>query len=248
MSDSLYGASCPRCQFEISQDRMHVSPIVCDHCGWSSMKTQNKQEKQTTRTFQRIAIAGGIIMMAAFIHVVNWDSHFFTIIPLKTAQMMGNADRSTLLQIADICTERMKYACTEEAYETVVTKNPADIQTLEKLAKLQLLMKQNDKSLRSYKQYFEQGGREAEPAYQYARLLEAAGMTNEAEQYYSYAIEQKPDTLQVAVSEAYVRLLMKTSRYKEAKNHIDHLRKRGVPKYFLSTEYDKISNVLKRHS
>lgn len=205
-------------------------------------------EKHEVKRFRMFCSLLVVFMMAGLFHVHHWNEYFFEIFPLKTAQVMGVADRGQLIRIADICKARNKHTCQMNAYKNILEQNNKDYVAAELLAETQHLSGLNEMAALTLKNYFSVGGDSVRANYIYARVNQALSNSAEAEKYFKKTIDMKPNTLQVNVTEDYVALLMAEREYKKAKKFIDQLRRKGVPSYFLSTEYTQINKILKRSS
>src|SRR5512135_756842 len=101
----LQFGTCPRCGAEIDHERFMASGVVC-RCGWShSTQSAAAQKRSANRIMVRMILAA-VFIIGTFIQVVNWNSHFISIIPLKVKQLIGVASVPDLERIATICYER----------------------------------------------------------------------------------------------------------------------------------------------
>lgn len=234
--------NCPRCQAMIHREDL----LVCKDCGWmpenKQMLVENHIQRQSLLAFILITVTSCVL----FVHSSTWDQHSLSIIPAKVSQILGLANQNQLIDIAEMCHDRMMSSCEEDALNSALQKSPNNLVIIERLANLKELMKKDREASFLYKKYFALGGMDARAAYKYANILTHLKNYDSAEKYYVTAIEQKPDVLQVSVNEAYVKMLMKTQQLKKAIAHIKKLREQGAPEYFLAHEYRLIESRLGR--
>lgn len=165
-----------------------------------------------------LLILFGGLLVAAFIHAVNWDSHFLTIIPLKVKHYAGIATAQDYAHMANICEDRKKPECVETSYMKIAALQPANLNNLEKLGKLQFQQKLFNRAAQTFTHYFTIKGKSAESAYLFAQVLQKLKKYSESEKYYRFALSRKSNTLQVSVTRAYVLMLMEANRLTQAKN------------------------------
>lgn len=188
-------------------------------------------------------------IVAGFIHLVTWDSYFATVIPLKTRQILRIASTSDLLLLAQICEDRKNPDCSETALEAAANKNPDDVNLKERLAKIRHQMGDHQGAAQIYTQYFNQGGRELEAAFLYAKSLRELDRKGEAAQYFEFILEKKPETLQISVTQQYVNLLKDMGQYQRAIQLIESIRKKGSnAAYFLDAELQDLKKRARSRS
>ena len=241
----MFFGNCPVCQSKIPQDRIQENLIICEPCGWSDNKTREELDKKTEKRFIFLAVLTSILLVSSFIQSVNWNSYFFEIIPLKSKQIIGLANSKDLNRIADICMDRQKPKCVEQAYADILRKNPEDLEVIFKYAKILV----NNKKLRlaseALANYFELGGQDLDAAYNYAKILGSLGHTNESKRYFEYVLQSKPKVMQTTVTKKFVDMLYNAGRYKEAQQAILKFRKRGMnATYFMEAKLKKIQELL----
>ncbi|MCB0407394.1 MAG: hypothetical protein KDD34_04260 [Bdellovibrionales bacterium] len=235
---------CPACNQQIPQERYFNDSVICE-CGWNrSLKAKAVSAKQTDRTCIAIFIFAALLI-GSFIQAVNWDKYFFTIIPLKTQQVLGMASAQQLTKIADICMERKKYTCAEQAYADAYKKEPTNLTHLEKLGELQVKQELMLSATKTYDLYFGANGNSFEAKYNYAKALAATNNTEKAEKYFKEVLNAKPDTLQITVTRHYINMLVKNDELTKAKRVIEHFRKQGSNTgLFMDKEYKEIKDKL----
>jgi tetratricopeptide (TPR) repeat protein len=230
---------CPRCQFEISEERKKSNPVVCDSCGLVLSNTDADLREAIDSRFIKFACGIAIALVAGFMQVVSWDNHAIEVIPLQIKSLVGASSNDDLEKMAAICMDRKKYDCVEQQYTRLAEGNPAN--TL-RLGKFQMSRARYQEAVNTYRNFFAKGGVDLEGSYNFARALGQVGQIDEAAKYYTYVIDAKPDVLQVTVVQNYVRLLMVANRLDQAKQLIEGVRKKNdASAYFMEDEYQKIT-------
>lgn len=241
MSFNVPPTHCPRCQQDFSESRRNSVVVVCSSCGWTPSDSNKNIDKSLHKKFGIVATAIAIFVTGGFIQTVEWDTHAVEVIPLKIKQTIGAASSEDLARIGEICIERSKLACTEQAFKEMAQRNPEDYARLGKFQFQRGLFKD---STWAYGKYFEKGGSDMEARYYFARSLGEVGMVDEAIAQYDYVLASKPETLQVTVIQHYVKMLMNTQRLEQAKSLIDNVREKSATNaYFMNDEFKKIESV-----
>jgi hypothetical protein len=244
MDSSFALASCPRCQHEVDKKRLQEAIVVCNHCGFVSESNQNAFDSHSDKRAVKTMAIASMVLVAAFIHVANWGSSSVAIIALKIKELLSMANVHDLEDIAQICTEQSKAVCVEQALQGIADQDVQNIEHRAKLASFQSRLNNLVEADKNFAQYFAKGGIRPEAAYEYALVLEKLNRIDEAARMFDFALINKPDVLQITVTQAYVRLLMTTSRYNEARKLIDSVRRQGDnARYFMAKEYDEIAKL-----
>ncbi len=235
---------CPRCAQTISSERFSAEVVVCNHCGFTSDNTEAARRAEQEKIFVKFVAIVGILLITGFMHLVEWDQHFFTIIPLKMKQMVGAASGEDLRKIVQICEVRLRHSCVEQALAQLSQKLPNDADVMLQLGEIERKTGQTAKAVEAYRAHFARGGNSSEAAYQLARIFEFNGQYKEAKEFYTRALFARPEVLQVTVVQNYVDMLIKMGERNEAKGLIDDIRKKNGPSahYFMAKEYDSISH------
>lgn len=128
-------------------------------------------------------------------------------------------------------------------------KNPDDVSLKENLGKIRYQMGDFKGAAEVYTEYFNQGGRQLEPAFLYAKSLQELDRKGEAAQYYEFILEKKPETLQITVTQKYVNLLKEIGQYQRAIELIESIRKKGSnAAYFLDAELQDLKKKARSRS
>lgn len=224
--NSSFGA-CPVCLSQIPEHRLSQGINACEACGWIESRNfhqvENNLQKRTIKAFGIVTA----LFVGAFIHAVNWDSYFFTIVPLKAKDVIGMASESDLNEIAEICRARKKHECVESTLTTLSVKYGHNLNYLAELGKAYYLNKKFPESVAAYSQFFTKGGNDVNAGFQFAQSLSETGQVDDSIRYFRYVLDSKPDTLQISVTHAFVKMLMKHERYELAEEIIQSIRKQG---------------------
>jgi tetratricopeptide (TPR) repeat protein len=239
---------CPTCGTEIPAERQFDGMIICE-CGWtSSVKNQAANTKMNDRVCIAIAVFAALLV-ASFVQVVNWDNHAFSIIPLKSKQIAGVASADELNQIVEICLERKKVNCAEEALMDIYKHDKSQTEALVRLGELQTQAARPVEAVKTYDLYF--GLSDIEPSedaqFNYAKALAATNQTEKAEKYFKKMLKSKRGVLQVTVTRHYIKMLVANEKYKKAKATLEYFRRQGTnTKLFMEREYQEIKKKLNR--
>ena len=240
---------CPACGTEIPAERQFDGMIVCE-CGWtSSVKNQAANTKMNDRVCIAIAVFAALLV-ASFIQVVNWDSYALSIIPLKGKQITQSASAADLNQIVEICLDRKKINCAEEALMDIYQLDNTQADSQARLGDLQMQASRYAEAVKTYDLYF--GLTDVTPnldsRFNYAKALAATNQTEKAEKYFKSILKSKPGVLQVTVTRHYIKMLVANEKYKKAKATLDYFRRQGTnTKLFMEKEYKEIKKKLSRN-
>lgn len=217
--------TCPRCRLDISQERRAQHPIICDHCGFSGVKSEVKLQDQMESRFIKVAMGISLLIVAAFIQVATWDTHFLRVIPLQVKSLINTMTPADYESMAQICFERKKYDCVERMYAKTARNS------LEKLARYADFLVKREKlrlAAEQYRAYFNEGGVDLETTYNYAKALAQLGEFEEASKLFQQVIDARPETVQITVLQHYVRTLMSANQFEKARSVIEDVRKKSA--------------------
>lgn len=235
-----FGA-CPRCKLEVSIDRKSLNPVVCNHCGMTISNNEEKLERSIeSSTLKFMVLFTAFVLIGGFL-LTNWDTHSLEIIPLKAKELLGITSPSDQEELASICLDLKKYDCVEEQYKKAAQLDP---QKYVRLGRFQLQRSEPQAASGSFSVYFQNGGTDIDAAYEYAKLLGEAGQIDEAAKYFEQILSSKKDVLQVSVIYAYVKALVKSGKYAEAKALIEDVRKQApTGEQFMADEMTQIESL-----
>lgn len=231
---------CPSCGKSLESDRIWDGLVVCE-CGWTHSRERGAERAVQRKQIKIFGVIGAAVVLS-FFQAVNWDSHFFEIIPLKAKQAVGMASMTDLQKIADICMERKKFDCAEKADFQIYSKNPAgELAILPKLGHLQFERKEYDRVVKTLTPYFAGHGRSGDAAYDMARALVQTGRAKASISYFHIAEKSKPKVFQVNVSRDYVLALMQTGNWHRAEVMVNYYRGRSATSsMFMNDQYKQI--------
>jgi len=215
---------------------------VCPHCGFTHNKTDKASQKEVSKRFIKWSVGLSVVMVIAFVHAVNWDGFFFEVIPLKAKQIVGMASAQDYGRLAEMCKVRKDSECVENMLISKVQSDSKDIEILTELGQVQFQRNKMKESAQTLKRYFDNGGLNMDASYTYARALGQIGMVDESAQFYQRVLDAKPDTLQISVTQNFVRMLMDAGRADQAKKVIESIRVKGSnAEMFMETEFQQIT-------
>lgn len=242
---SMQFGACPVCLTQIEEKRLAQGILVCQACGWSDNRHEQTLEEKTTRAIIRSYVVISLLLVAAFLQAVTWDLYFAEIVPLKAKQWSNMASRSDLERIVEICRERNNQSCVVNAYKDLVAQDPQDLELLGEYGQILAQNGKNHEAHQVFYKFFQAGGEDLNVAYAFAKILTDAGQFDEANKYFRYIIDSKPDTLQITVTHAYVDMLFKANRLDQAREVIESIRKKGDNTgYFMERELQQINQQL----
>ena len=237
---ALQFGHCPRCGNEITSERIVGGTLVCE-CGWTrSLRSDSVNRSNVDRTCASIIVIGGLLI-ASFLHAVNWDTHFFAIIPLKAKQVAGLAQPADLEKIATICMERKKHDCVERALVDISRIQPMNLENLSRLGQLQYKRDRLNNAAATFAKFFHLKGKSLDATYTYAQTLTRLKRFEEADRHFKAALKMKDNVLQVTVIRNYVQMLVAANRLQDAKSTILRYRKDSASaNLFMSRELEDI--------
>ena len=234
--------TCSACQKNIPIERCFGNTAICQ-CGWTKNISQEKKYKINSTPGILIAVA--VFISLSFIHIVNWNNHAVAIIPLKISQITGSANIHKLEQISAICTERKKWDCVIDANKSIYEKDSKQIEILQKLGRLYAQTNNDETSVTTYQEYFNQGGFNIDAHYEYAKALGRTGKVKESMVEYQTVLDSQPNTLQTTVTKSYVSMLIDNKMWRQAKEAITEYRKKSRSgEFFMESELKKINKLI----
>ena len=230
-----FGA-CPSCKLEISPERKSQSPIVCDHCGTTAGSAPVTTHHRRSILFM---VGFSVFVVLGYVQVTNWDSAWFSIVPIGVKETLGMATKADFEAKAQICLDLKKFDCVEESYLNVASTEPAQFA---RAGHFQIQRGKFNEAAQSYYKFFTAGNQDLEASYNYAKALAKLGQVDQAIKYFDQVLAAKPETLQVTVVQNYVRLLVDNQRLDQARALIERVRKDGgeFAASFMEPEYQKI--------
>jgi tetratricopeptide (TPR) repeat protein len=212
---------CPRCGTQLSGAGYTLGamgPTICP-CGWYDRAPELRADLDREKKTIFGMTAAALLMVATFAHLVSWGSYSMQIPVIKVKQITGIMSKEDYGNLAQACIALNKFSCAEQAFVDLY-RNKGDLSGLSMLANLNLRLGDEPKAMAAYKDYFKAGGNDGAAALEYAKLLEANKLHDEAFTYFEASIASRPDLLPIQATSAIVRLLIKQGRYEEAYQRI----------------------------
>ena len=206
--------NCPNCGNKIKKTG---NTLHCQ-CGWHKSLNQTKERQIQNKIAKNIFIAG-LTLMGFVVYVGNWGSASLTIMPLKARQWTGTLNEKSFQKLTSLCLQLKKYNCTENAHRSFF-RSSNDMKILAKLGEFQYRRNRLESASKTYKEYFTKKGSSVKAAYNYARILEKQGQVEFALSYYKYALNARPNTVQITVMRAYINLLVKSGQVNKARQEL----------------------------
>lgn len=232
---------CPQCKLEVTDSRS-LPFFICPHCGFTHNKSDKTSQNEVSKRFIKWSVGLSAVMVISFVHAVNWDNFFFEVIPLKAKQIVGMASAQDYGRLAEMCKVRKDSECVENMLTSKVQSDSKDIEILTELGQVQFQRNKFKESAQTLKRYFDNGGLNMDASYTYARALGQIGMVDESAQFYQRVLDSKPETMQISVTQNYVRMLMDAGRADQAKKVIESIRVKGSnAAMFMESEFQQIT-------
>ena len=163
--------------------------------------------------------AAAIGFLLVLFHFSKWGSDSFSIVYLKTAEVLRLAGANQYKHIFEICKRGNKHDCMENTLKRYYSAT-GEREQLKNLALFQMRREKTKEAIASYKKYFssaEDQPLDAQSAFNYAKLLEKNNQPEEALTYYGKILSQKKQNiLPVNVVRNKLHILIQLNRKQEA--------------------------------
>lgn len=243
----MYNMSCPICLKDIDTEKVVGNKAYCG-CGYAidlSHKSSSSDSSARRGVFSIVLLTCFIV--AAIVHAFNWDTYFFTVIPLKLKQITKTANASNLLELADICAVRKKLSCEADALEGVLKLDATQSAKHLRVAAVYAELNSPELVISTLSDYFRKGGKDLEAHYSLAKALAQVGRFKESQKQYRYLIKAHAKSPKYQVARSYVELLISQSDYTTAKQVIEQYRRAGQNSgLFLEKEWKIVNTQLSR--
>ena len=218
--DTKMNTNCPLCYQPLNSS---LSSALCSNCGWSqNTQAQNAQPKRGRNVQMSIAksmIVASIGFLLVLFHFSKWGSDSFSIVYLKTAEVLRLAGANQYKHIFEICKRGNKHDCMENTLKRYYSAT-GEREQLKNLALFQMRREKTKEALASYKKYFSSAGDQpldAQSTFNYAKLLEKDNQLETALTYYEKILSQKGQKiLPVNVVRNKLNILIQLNRKQEA--------------------------------
>jgi len=192
---------CPRCSQRIETERAREAVVVCAACGFVLSNSEHRLAANSHHKFITVGVAFCALLIGALVQISIWDSYWLEVIPLQIKGAMGASKDSDFEKMAQICLERKRMNCAEDAYAHLAKKDPKQ---LLRLAKFQISRSRYREAVVTYRNFFLLGGKDLDASFNYARALAQIGEYDEASKYFRYILSSHPDAvLQAAAQNGY---------------------------------------------
>lgn len=169
-------------------------------------------------------------------HFTTWGSHSGTILMREALHIVGLSSDAGLETLSRICAERKQWSCAESTLLDLANRHPDEPERHLQLARFYQFVNRKEDAKDRYQSYFNRGGSRTDIFYDYARLLDHSGQTEQAVQWYSSALEKATD-----LNGAYgptrelAQIYLQQRRYDKAFEVIDHFHRHfeGANRYLL---------------
>lgn len=234
---------CPRCSTDLNNELRYVNLLICPTCGWTDSSKEQKLAFHIELRFIKTAILFSLFAVISFIHTAEWDRYWAAVVPLQAKKLTGQAVPDDYLKLINICKERRNLSCVIDSYRSLLALEPNNEAASEAFGLLLNQKSMHEEAVKVYANYFSLGGKSAVAAYYFASSLVKTDRLPVAEKYFKYALDAKPDVIQITVARAYVDTLMKSKQYDLALKVIEDYRAKGES-LFLENQYQEAKKFL----
>ncbi len=232
---------CNRCHLSIDHNRANERIVVCNHCGKVYSNSLLKPEAKGVLNF---IYKSAVIIVFAFgllQQVVTWDTASIRVLPYQFKSLVAMDTSKNNIYLAKVCLQLDKLDCYQNYLHKALVRNPKDMKVRAEYGKTlfnTMNYKEAKQTLNVYKRF---GGKDRKVIFAYARSLEALGETKSAAREYRWLLRQKPNFLQITVTEQYVKLLMKKGYNFQAKRYIQYVQRNSkVAPQFMQAQLEKL--------
>jgi tetratricopeptide (TPR) repeat protein len=234
---------CPQCGVVIPQARFSTGYAICE-CGWHDTTIEKKAFFRIEKKVIRSMIIASLLMVGAYAHLINWGTYALSEPVLKVEQLTGMLSNDGYKELAQMCVDLNKFDAAKDTYLDLY-RSKGDLSGLAALAHLNVRLGDSTSALATYTTYFKVGGNDGASALEFAKLLDVAGQTEPALQYYEFSIKARPELLPIAATSAIVHIMMKQGHYEEARQRILGFQdSAGNAQGYMNTELSQLDGYL----
>ena len=227
---------CPGCLSTIHDHQVINDLIICK-CGWTYSAKDTHSKKQNDRTLLAIFLGFGFFLMIAFHHASHWGAFSKDVLPLKWKHITGQAKSQDLKKMYKMCVAIRNFNCQEQLL-TELNQKYNDIEALKSLGHLYFSNQMYQAAEASLGSYFKEGGSHKLARYDLARTLGKLGKPELSKVQFNKILKEKPNSLQITVTRAYVHMLLENKKFSEVKSVISFYRKKSSgAEHFLRSEF-----------
>lgn len=231
--------TCPRCAHPISFDRMLGNTVVCS-CGWSGNKSHFEGKKRNfhlKKIGAAVAIAGAVYVGVL---IKDWGKHFPELLYYKTISSLKMTSAKDEARMAFVCKSMKKHKCAARAYTKAFAKSPKSYKLAGALASELVRIKEYDKAILTFQNFFSHEDGSDEQKMLFARALSNKEYTADATEWYYKSLQANSKNFDAA--KELVSHLVKAEQFPEALSVIGHYNMM-YPKTI--KEWDKFSDEVK---
>lgn len=186
---------------------------------------------QSQNTFDRTSwtlIFFGLFILGSLYHAIKWDTYFFEVIPLQVKFYSGRAQADDLLTFETICKVRKDSDCLVSIYRTQLQQDPnLNKECLKKLGLILAARNETREAASMFELYIKLGGKGPDTFLKLGQLYEKLGLLDKAAVNYKKTSKSPDEMVRIEGTQSYVKVLLKSERYREAEELIRSFRKMG---------------------
>ncbi len=186
----------------------NMNPMTNEYDTYESYLQETIKKPEDPGSIKRMVIFS-IVFFSALFHLTQWGADSLKVVYLKTLSMVGAANINDTNSLLQLCEERIKPGCIETALEDLTRLEG----TSDSYARLGDFLPLKNRDVEAVSVYIKginllnKATTTLNIYYGIAKSYEKLGKHALAIEWYTKAIESKPDVVQVTVTENYVRLL-----------------------------------------
>ena len=213
-SEDSVAFTCPKCTSNIAFGQLCI-------CGYGAKDSLQVVLEKRDRTVIGAYIVTSLIIMLAYMHILNWGPFAFQAPLLKTEHFIGILNGKGYVKLAAACSARAKEQCAKQAYVDMYN-HTKDIEAISMLAQLEVRLHETEVAVKTFEAYYKKGGKNPNVALQYAMALEQVHSYDASVRYLLLSIKQNPDKLSVVATGELLRILIAQQKYAKAQNIIEN--------------------------
>ena len=186
------------------------------------------------------------VMLAGFYHLMHWDNYSPKVIALQAKDLVGMNTAEDFESFALICKARGMMDCYVDNYGKAHRLAPDQPELAAEYGIALGRSGASEQAMTVLKGYIEKGGQNLDAAFDYAKMLGAAGELKEASKIFKFIIDAKPGILQVTVMNSFIGMLMDAGQYKQVIKEINTFRReaKSLPT-LMNAELEEARKALK---
>ncbi len=206
--------TCPKCSSNIVFGQLCI-------CGYGAKDSLQIVLEKRDRTVIGAYTVTSLVIMLAYIHILNWGPFAFQAPLLKTEHFIGILNGKGYVKLAAVCLARAKEKCAKQAYIDMYNRTK-NIEAIAMLAQLEVRLHETEVAVKTFEAYYKKGGKNPDVALQYALALEQVHDYDASVRYLMLSIKQNPDKLSVVATGELLRILIAQQKYAKAQSIIEN--------------------------